>query len=257
MNSFTNKPFFSFITLYVLLTSFSLDLNAQKKTISYSDQYWLQYYGQLLLNDKWSLLGDGGIRMKNNCSEKAATLGRIGIQFKLTTNLSTAIGVAYFSQYIQDKISREEWRGWQELFFKHTMKRFFTSHRLRLEERYFHTLASRKDNFNFRLRYRFYFTIPINHKTMQSNTIYLIGGDELFLNFGDKIIYNYDQNRAIVGFGYKLNDALLINLTYIHQYAQKNTATNFEKTDVVWLGIVHTIKLREKEKLPVAASGKK
>lgn len=243
---YSTKYIFFYCFLTSLLFVWNSQLNAQQKTITYSDQYWLQYYGQLQLNNKWSIPFDMGIRMKYACKEKAATLGRIAVQYQINKSFSTALGGAYFSQYINDKISREEWRGYQEIFYKHNYSRFFISHRLRLEERYFHTLATRKETFNFRLRYRFFVNFPINHSKMQSNTFYFIAGDEIFLNFGKDIVYNYDQNRAIAGIGYKVNDNLMINLTYVYQYAQKNTATNFENTDLVWLGFVHTIKLKKK-----------
>lgn len=220
---------------------------AQDKITTYSDQYWLQYYGQLQLNSKWTMLGDAGIRMKHACSEKAATLGRIGLQFTINKSFSSAIGGAYFSQFTNNKISREEWRGWQELFYKHRLRRFFFSHRLRLEERHFHTLSTHKDNFNYRIRYRFYFTLPLIHSQMKSNTLYLIGGDEIFMNFGEQIIYNYDQNRLIAGLGYKLNENLMMNMTYVYQFAQKSSAINFERIDLIWLGIVHSIKKKEKD----------
>lgn len=241
--------------LILLLWLFGIPLcNAQKKNTAYSDQYWFQYYGQLQLNEKWSLTGDGGIRMKKACSEKAATLGRIGFQYQINKSLSTTLGGAYFSQYIGDKINSEEWRGYQEIFLKHNFNRLFASHRLRIEERYFHNLTTRTDNFNFRLRFRFYIIIPLNNNSMQDNTFYILAGDEVFLSFGEQITYNFNQNRAIGGFGYKLNDALMINLTYVYQYAQKNTAVDFEKTDLIWLGIVHAIELKEKGKVQLHES---
>lgn len=221
------------------------NITAQKK-VSYSDQYWIQYYGQLHLSSKWSILADGGLRMRKAVSEKAATLGRMGIQYNISQNLSAAIGGAYFSQYTNDKISREEWRGYQELLYKHRLKRLSVSYRFRLEERYFHSLATGKDNFNFRPRFRAYFTIPLNHMNMADKTVYLIVGDEIFMNFGEGIIYNYDQNRLISGIGYKINNAFSIYATYVYQYAQR-TATNFEHSDIIWLGISHTIKLKKKE----------
>ena len=186
--------------------------------------------------------------MKKAVSEKAATLGRIGIQYKLNENLSVALGGAYFSQYINDKISREEWRGYQELFYKHRLKRLSVSYRFRLEERYFHSLTTGKDNFNFRPRFRAYFTIPLNHMNMADKTVYLIVGDEIFMNFGDGVIYNYDQNRLISGIGYKLNNAFSIYATYVYQYAQRS-AISFEHSDIIWLGISHTIKLKKKEEV--------
>jgi len=225
--------------------SFTL-VSQEKKT--YSDQYWLQYYGQLQLNTKWSVPFDAGIRMRKAISEKAATLARIAIQYQINKVLSTALGGAYFSQYNNDKIVREEWRGYQEILMKQNFNRCYTSHRLRLEERYYYSLPTKTDFFNFRLRYRFYLTIPLNHTNMSAKTLYIIAGDELFLNFGNTVIYNYDQNRAIAGFGYKPTDNLLINLTYVYQYTQKNSTDSFEHSDLLWLGIAQTLCFRKKDK---------
>lgn len=83
---------------------------------------------------------------------------------------------------------------------------------------------------------------------MSLKVLDVIAGDELFLNFGNTVVYNYDQNRAIAGFGYKPTDNLLINLTYVYQYAQKNSAYNFEHSDLLWLRIAQTINFREKKK---------
>lgn len=234
-----------FFVFHVLI---SINLGAQEKIVSYSDQYWLQYYGQLQFSPKWSLLGDGGIRMKKAFQEKAATLGRIGIQYKIGEQVTTALGGAYFSQYTNDKINREEWRSWQEILIKHNLNRFFTTHRFRLEERYFHSLSTGKDNFNFRMRYKFNVTFPLNHKSIQANTIYLVAADEIFINFGNEITYNFfDQNRLIGGAGYKINDNYSVSLSYVFQYAQKNIALTFEDMDVLWLTFSHTIKLKKKE----------
>ena len=235
------------ILAFLLLLFFFGNITAQKK-ISYSDQYWMQYYGHLQLSSRWTMAADGGLRMKKALSEKAATLGRIGIQYNISQNFSAAIGGAYFSQYINDKISREEWRGYQELFYKHRLKRLSVSYRFRLEERYFHSLTTGKDNFNFRPRFRAYFTIPLNHMNMADKTVYLIVGDEIFMNFGDGVIYNYDQNRLISGIGYKLNNAFSIYATYVYQFAQRS-AISFEHSDIIWLGISHTIKLKKKEEV--------
>lgn len=232
--------------LLIFFTFSFVNIKSQKK-VAYSDQYWIQYYGQLQLSSRWTLAADGGLRMKKSLSEKAATLGRVGIQYNFSQNLSAALGGAYFSQYINDKISREEWRGYQELLYKHRLKRLSVSYRFRLEERYFHSLVTKKDNFNFRPRFRIYFTIPLNHINMADKTIYLIAGDEIFMNFGDGIIYNYDQNRLISGIGYKLNNSFSIYATYVYQYAQRNTAIDFEHSDIIWLGISHNLKLKKKE----------
>lgn len=249
-NVFKIRPchFYTLLILAYLYAFNSSHLYAQQKKILYSDQYWMQYYGQLELNRKWAISFDGGLRMKIGFKEKAASLGRAGLQYKINNVFSIAVGGAYFSQYSNDKISREEWRSYEELFMKHGKGRFSFTQRIRLEERFFHTLATRQDNFNYRFRYKFQWNLPLNHTSMENKTIYLILADEVFLNFGKEINYNYDQNRTTLGIGYKLNNSISASLNYVYQYAQKNSAALFEHSDIIWLQAYHTLSTKSKKR---------
>lgn len=220
----------------------------QEKITAYSDQYWFQYYGQLAMNEKISLLYDGGIRYKYAFKEKVATLGRMGIQYKLGKKWSVAAGGAYFTQYTSDKLSREEWRGWEETQFKHQWKRLYSTNRLRFEQRNFHYLSTGKNDYTNRIRIRAQLQIPLNKKTMDNNTLFFVLADELFFEFGKNITYNFNHNRAITGLGFKFNDDITINLFYTSIYTQKNSAILYEYSDMVWFNLQHTLRLKKKAK---------
>ena len=59
-------------------------------------------------------------------------------------------------------------------------------------------------NFNWRFRYNIAFTFPLKGKVVQAKTPFLFFNDEIFINAGQNIVYNYfDQNRLFVGLGYQ------------------------------------------------------
>lgn len=218
----------------ILLASQAL---SQEKQYSYSNQIWAQYYNQIKLNERHSIVCDAGFRWKINLSEKTSTLGRIGLQKKLNGRANLTIGVAWFGFYSSDKLNRNEWRGWQEFSYNHFYKRINIQHRFRLEERYFRSVGSTNSSFNYRSRYRFYTTIPINSNSLIKNTIYFLCGDELFIDFGKDIIYNFNQNRILTGLGYKVNDKLSFSITYADQIARKKFTTCFERTNIIWIAV--------------------
>lgn len=100
------------------------------------------------------------------------------------------------------------------------LNRVTIDHRFRYEFRFFGTKTA-TDKFEFsdygygmdfpssgrkqRMRYFLRATIPLNHKTLEPNTFYFTGWNELFLGLGantanDKI---WDQNRCFMMLGYK------------------------------------------------------
>jgi hypothetical protein len=235
--------------LMIFVSVISCSLFSQNKHVQYSNQNWIQYYNQIKLNSNYSILFDVGIRGKSNLAEKTATLGRLGLQRKISNNVSVVVGGAYFGYYSENKLSRNEWRGWQEFSFTQACNRLNVQHRFRLEERLFYVVNSNSTIFNYRSRYRLFLTIPINNKTMLKQTFYLIAGDELFIDFGKDITYNFNQNRLLAGLGYKLNDKLSFSFTYVDQFARKKYSNCFERTNIFWIAITQKIELKKREKL--------
>lgn len=82
---------------------------------------------------------------------------------------------------------------------------------------------------------------------MESKTIYLVAAEEIMINSGKEINYNYfDQNRASVGFGYKLNEALNMSVAYMNVFIQRNSVLNFENNDVIVVNLYFSLNLSKK-----------
>ncbi len=86
----------------------------------------------------------------------------------------------------------------------------------------------------FKMRYRNQFKVsfPLNHEKMQDKTFYLQAYDELFVNLGEKVANTnlLDQNRVLIGLGYKLNQFVSLEAGYMKQsiFRFNNTSKNNE-----------------------------
>jgi hypothetical protein len=123
---------------------------------------------------------------------------------------------------------------------------------LRLEQRFNEkVVADQKQNgynYNFRVRYNFSFFIPLKGKELIAKTPFAAIGNELFLNFGDRVVYNtFDQNRLFAGFGYQISSHLNAQLGYMNIYQQEDSGNNYLSTHVIRLFLFHSLDLRNKD----------
>ncbi len=92
----------------------------------------------------------------------------------------------------------------------------------------------------FKMRYRnqLKVTIPLNHKKMDDKTVYLQASEELFINIGEKVanINLLDQNRILLGLGYKFNKFYALEAGYLKQsiFRFNNTAKDNEDINNVF-----------------------
>lgn len=231
------------LSFFLALFFVCINLKAQEKKTIENKRNWFQYYFQLKLSKKINLTGDCGLRYAEKYKEKINTLGRLGFQYEINNKLSFSLGGAYFSQFNYDKIFREEWRAYQEVLYKSAYQILNYSHRFRVEERYFENIQTKKSDFTVRFRYRIYFNLPLNHSGMNEDyTLFLHGGDEIFLHSGKLTESYFDQNRLLIGLGFKWNANTTLQLTWNQQYAQRNK-TQFENSSIVWFSLFQNFSL--------------
>ncbi len=115
-------------------------------------------------------------------------------------------------------------------------------HRLRYEFRWFGKNQAVNDKsfiysgdfstttYKERFRYQIKVTVPINHAKMDDKTLYAQTYNELFINTGEQVgnANLLDQNRVLIGLGYKFNKFLAIEAGYMQQTIFKfnNSAKN-------------------------------
>lgn len=201
------------------------------------------------------MLSDVSFRWKNAFNDYSLALLRLGCAYNFYKTNSVAAGIAFTTSFNYNNPDHGELRIWQELNIPSQKGRVFFSNRLRLEERFFEKIIADKFsnniNFNYRLRYRLYFSVPLNHSTFLPGTLSINLGNEVFVNFGNEIIYNtLDANRLLAGMNYQITKNCFVTLNYMSQFGQKNIKNTYEQNDVLWLSFTHTI---ERAANPTAA----
>ena len=122
---------------------------------------------------------------------------------------------------------------------------------LRLEERFKQTIVSNTpaDNYDFTYRLRYYILaqFPLSRHKYKKGTFSFVTSNELYLNFGQGIVYNtFDQNRYFAGFYYYMNDANILQLGYTNMYQKFNAPSKYLNADVLRVSVFNTIDFRKK-----------
>ncbi|MDQ6763318.1 MAG: DUF2490 domain-containing protein [Bacteroidota bacterium] len=228
---------------------------AQNKNVKKGSQQWIQYYNQSKIGNKWTWSFDGGYRWNTLFSNPYQYIVRTGLGYQLSSTMKVSAGFAHLGFYTSDKLSKVEYRPYEELAITNSNKHFGMLQRFRIEERYFKNVVGGDiqsgHTFNFRFRYACMLNFKIlklsNGKPDEFLSMNL--GDEIFINAGKKVVYNvFDQNRFLVGPSISFSKNFSIGLMYNSQFAALNTAKSYNYTDILWLTIKQNLDLTKHKK---------
>lgn len=188
---------------------------------------------------------DGGFRWREGFQPNAYII-RGGLGYSITPKLRVGGGFTHMGTYNEKRISRHEFRPYQELSFRSNLSKLTLGQRLRIEERFFkdRLLDQANTSFNFRFRYSILFGIPIatlSSKQPSRRLVFNVG-DEVFLNAGKEITHStFDQNRLILSPTIHWNKALSISFTYNSQFASTPEPNTFLHSHIAWIQIRHNM----------------
>jgi hypothetical protein len=208
---------------------------------------WLNYVGNHPIKGSgpWGLHLETQVRRAEVGADWQQFMLRTGVSHNLTARLSATVGYAYVKTYpYGDFPARDEFpehRIWEQLAYTHSGLGLEWQHRFRLEQRHIGELApDGRGGFNVsghrfenRIRYMLRTTFPLT--TDKKNYVAL--WDEVFYNFGDNVVGNhFDQNRAFVGYGRRLDDANRLEVGFLEQTIQRRGGRVWERnhTFVIW-----------------------
>jgi hypothetical protein len=239
-----------------LIFLFMLDLPAnaqQEKHYQHFEQFWFQYFNQTRITEKWGLWFDMGYRTKDNFTEGTSTLlARIGAIYYLNKHTRLMGGYAFFNAYpleINIDIAQPEHRLWQQVQFQKEFHKLTLTNTVRFEQRWRKKIIApdRYDNeynFNYRLRFGINLQYPLLRKKLEKGDLSLVAGDEVMLNFGKQIVYNYlDQNRIWAGARYYFNSNNNLMVVYMNSYGQAPAPGLYRIFNTVRLSYFHSINL--------------
>jgi hypothetical protein len=239
------QPWVAGCLLFLALTA-TAPVSAQAtKTVSHSSQSWLGYFNQSRFSKRWGSWVDAHYRTKDNLV-KSSTLAmlRLGATYYINTNTKITAGYAYINHFPTDNhknISQPEHRPWQQVQWHSNSTRFKVMQWVRLEERFRRKILN--DNalnegfhFNWRTRYNVLLQVPLSKKAFQPGSFSLSASNEIFINWGKKIVYNtFDQNRFFVGLHYHTNSHDWLQFGYMNVFQQLAGGNSYKSTHALRL----------------------
>lgn len=192
------------------------------------------------INPKFNLFGEAQIRSQESLNDFVYWESKLIGHYVVNDQMSVGGGVGTYHQYndyenFVGPQKQKEFRIWLEMVTKNNVGRLFFDHRLRVEQRFIQKwdietsvfknnfYLNRNDDDRYRFRYRMQLNLPINHKKMEANTIYVNISNEVQMTHEKPY---FTQNRFFTGFGYKINNSQ-IQAGLMHQLLNGNT---FERT---------------------------
>ncbi|EKT4502192.1 conserved hypothetical protein [Flavobacterium psychrophilum] len=240
---------------YAFFILLSIQLHPQDVKKANENNAWISLSGNNSITKNWSILTELNWRRNEGFSKPIQNELKLGINYKVNKTHTVTLGWAHNETYSYGALSRNikeniynnysynEQRLFEQLSITHpSTNRILYDSRFRFEQRWIQNkvkvnneyvrpseeyLALHPDSedwkFRQRIRYRLRIQIPLTKKEMADGTLFFSASDEIFLNVGNKIAANiYDQNRAIIGLGWRFNKNTNIQFAYLNHFIERS-----------------------------------
>lgn len=231
---------------------------AQTRQTDHIGQVWLGYLNQTRFSNKWGMWLDLHLRSKEAMvTGLSQGIFRTGITYYVNDDLKLTAGYAFINHFPAENhrnISQPEHRPWQQVQWHTRYPRLRLMQWVRLEERWRRKILNNDAlaegyNYNFRLRYNFFSQVPLSKKRFQPGTLSFVLNDELHINFGKQIVYNYfDQNRFFAGFNFHVNKHDNFQFGYMSLFQQLAAGNRYRSLHTARLFYFHNLDLRKVKK---------
>ena len=242
--------------IFLFILSFNSNLFSQTKQTETVQQIWIAYFNQTRFSNKWGSWIDLHLRTKEDfVSDLSQSILRFGLTYYLNDDTKLTAGYAYVSHYPAEghkNVTIPEHRPWQQLQWHSKYSKLRLMQWFRLAERFRRKVENDDElaegyNFNFRFRYNFFFTVPLSKRRFQPKTLSFVVNDEVHINFGKEIVYNYfDQNRFFLGFAYHVNKHDNLQFGYMNIFQQLAPGDKYRSNHVARVFYFHNLDLRKK-----------
>ena len=219
---------------------------------------WFGTSSAVKLAPKFGVYFDGQYRFARNM-ENMQHQFRFALDYYVNGKLTISpLGYVQIWNYKYGKqpagVVNNEHRIYQQFQFKHSIGKFFLTHRFRTEERFiqFHSGTAPNyvdegfdDNFQFRIRHRIWVNRPFGKDKIEPKTWYMAALAEAFMSWGDRVTYDnkIDQYRLFFGPGYQISKNANVQLGPFYQYLIKKNGAELENNLGVYLQLNYNFDL--------------
>ncbi len=225
----------------------------QKESAQSTNVFWWSYSSIIQLNKKLFSVSDFQIRTKNGVDKLMLLAGRTSIQYKFSPNKSMSLGLADFVSFNDaNRVSRNEYRFWEELNFSRDFGTMNMQHRIRTEQRLFFNVQNGKQestlsNTNNRFRYKLELRWSLTKE--KKIGVQALLANELMINSKNNGVGKYfDQNRTTAGLNFKITPAISLQLVYMYILQQRLASTIIDTIHLLRFSLFHTISKKNNDK---------
>lgn len=189
---------------------------------------WAGWFHTQKFSPRWGASFDAQFRSAHHAAFLKNVLLRPSANYYLSKNKHIDLGYAYIAtngRSGEARTFRPENRMFEQFIVSH--KAGFNTqltHRFRLEQRFLGQTATQPDYFAQRFRYFVRGVIPLNNDSVFTKGTFLALQNEAFANVQNKAKVNrhtFDQNRAYMAMGYRLNKMIDVEAGYLNQYIKQ------------------------------------
>lgn len=221
---------------------------------------WFMYTGNHKFANKWGVHLEAQMRRANFIAHPQQLFFRAGLMYHINNQIHVTAGYAFAETYpygeFAAKATFPENRIWEQLQIKNQLNSTEWVSRFRLEQRFnrnpvlvdgSYTPGDAVYTNRFRLNNKF--SIPFKGKTIEDKSLYMTFSDEFFINFGGNVKMNFlDQNRAMVGLGYRIPAIGRLEVGYMLQTIFKSDGIKIEHDHTLVVGLSSNISFQKKKK---------
>ena len=185
---------------------------------------WLAWFNSYKFKERWAMHLDVQLRSADDVDYSRNLLVRPGLTYLINQNQNVTAGYAWIETFDNPDLSTDknltEHRIWEQYVLSYKLKGLPLTHRFRLEQRFIERPA--EDIFSQRIRYFARVIVPLKKdKASFSKGAFAALQNEVFFNLQNKSKLNdkfFDQNRAYLALGYRVNPRLDLEAGYLNQY---------------------------------------
>ena len=220
------KTIKNFVILLFIFNICTTNLFAQEARDNTGN--WLMYWGANRVSEKVSIWTEAQYRLYEVVSNPDQLILRTGVIYHLENSASLTAGYAYvrtrpFDENLNNAVTSNENRLWEQLVLKNPLWRIDFEHRYRLEQRWVKTDVV---NYSNRVRYRLLLTLPLTNVHLKPATLFLAIYDEIFLNINTG--ETFDQNRLYFALGYQFSSKGQVQAGYLFQMRHRETLERWQ-----------------------------
>lgn len=230
-----SRPWMMRTALFATGALLGFAMQAQRVTDSNAN-LWISHWGDHRIHRQWSFHTEGHWRRAEMGQGWQQLLLRPAFNFHLNDAVLLTAGYSYYGNYPYGaypvRFRGWEHQAWEQVQLAQSIGRVRLTHRYRLEQRFIAVVVPSANDpgsgvldrydFQSRLRYRIWATVPLGSKEPGPGGFSLNAYDEVFIGFGasDRIDF-VQQNRISLLLGHQLSRSCTMLGGYLFQNIQR------------------------------------